>query len=193
MVLYYLIKRKNRIPLTISAVIGSILLNGIFGYCDNLLKLPVFLDSIFTIMTAALFGMWPSIAVGLLTNGFLEVLFGFPGFFLPFTAVNLLTALTTAWFVQKKWFETATHAFWLIITLSFVNSLSGALIVTFIYGGYTNLSLDDIVKGLTLTGKSIFSSAFTVRLVVNIVDKGIAVLPTFFLYKHFQKKAARRN
>lgn len=190
MVLYYLIKRKNRIPLTIAAVAAAVLLNGLFNEINNALSLPIFLDSVFTVSTAALFGLWPSIAVGALTNLFIELLNGFPGHFLPFSPVNILTALTTSLFIYRKRFETPTNAFWLILLLTFVNALAGSFIVTLLFEGYTDLSLDYIVRSFALTGKSLFTSTFIVRLVVNIVDKGIAVLIAFFLYKYIQTRKA---
>ncbi|MBB6481704.1 ECF transporter S component [Spirochaeta isovalerica] len=186
MVLYYLIDRKKRILLSLCAIGIATLLNGIFSYLNEMANLPIFLDSVFTVMTAALFGLWPAVAVGLLSNSFLELLNGFPGYYVPFTVVNLSTALITALFVYKKKFETATHAFWLIIILATVNSLMGALIVTFVFGGYTNLSMDNMVRGIIVTGQSLYTSTFFVRIIVNIVDKGLSVLPSFFLYKKIQ-------
>lgn len=189
MVLYYLIKRKNRIPYTILAVTAAVFLNGLFSYINDLLSLPIFLDSLFTVMVAALFGLWPAVITGALTNSFIELIKGFPGIYLPFTVVNILTALVTSLFVYRKRFETPTNAFWLIIILSFFNSLAGALIVTIFLGGYTNLSMDHMVRGIIVTGQSLFTSTFYVRLVVNIVDKGIAVLISYFLYKVIQHRA----
>lgn len=188
MVLYYLLPRKNRNVWTISAILLAVVLNGVFSYINDKMGFPIFLDSVFTVMAAVLFGLWPSVAVGIMTNSFIEVLNGFPGYYLPFTPVNLLTALTVSLFVMKKRFETASNAFWLIIALTFINSLAGTIIVTLFFGGYTYLSLDNIVRGITLTGRSIFSSAFTVRLAVNLVDKGIAVLPAYFVYKRIEAR-----
>lgn len=191
MVLYYLIKRKNRNLLTFLAVAAAIILNGLFSYFNDAIGLPIFLDSVFTVMTAALFGLWPSVMTAALTNFFIEVLNGFPGIYYPFAVVNITTALVTSLFVYKKRFETPTNAFWLIIILSLANSILGALIVTIFFEGFTNLSLDNIVRGIIVTGRSLFTTAFFVRMVVNIVDKGIAVLITYFLYKLIQNKAGR--
>jgi energy-coupling factor transport system substrate-specific component len=192
MVLYYLINRKNRLILTITAILAAILLNGIFSYINDSMGLPIFMDSIFTIMTAALFGLWPSVAVSLLTNVFIELLNGFPGIYLPFIPVSLFTALITSFFVYKKLFESPTQAFWLIIILVLVNSLTGSLIVSFFFGGFTNLSMDNIVRGIIVAGHSIFSSAFIVRLIANLVDKGPAVILSFFIYKAIQKKTKKK-
>ncbi len=191
MVLYYLIKKKNRLILTITAIFAAILLNGVLSFINDSLGFPIFMDSIFTIMTAALFGLWPSVVVGILTNFFIEAINGFPGIYMPFIPINLFTALITTLFVYKKLFETPTQAFWLIIVLAIVNSLLGALIVSFFFGGFTNLSIDNIVRGVIITGHSVFSSAFIVRLVVNVVDKGPAVMLSFFIYKWIQKKTKK--
>ena len=156
---------------------------------NDYLSFPIFLDSIFTIMTAVLFGLWPALSVGLLSNVFIEFLHGFPGIYYPFGIVNILTALITVLFVYKKKLETPSHAFWLIIVLATINSLIGALIVTLVFGGFTDMSLDNIVRGIIIAGQPVFSSAFIVRMVVNVVDKGIAVIITFLVYKTIQRKS----
>lgn len=193
MVLYYLINKKNRLILTIISIITAILLNGLLSYISNKIGLPIFMDSIFTIMTAATFGLWPSIVVGIATNFFIEVIHGCPGIYLPFLPVNLLTALITSLFVYNKRFETQTQAFWLIIIVALINSLIGALIVSIFFGGFTDLALDNIVRGIVVAGSSVFSSAFIVRLVANIVDKGPAVILSYFIYKEIQKKAKKKR
>ena len=192
MVLYYLIRRKNRIYWTIAAILIAVLLNGLFSYINDTLLFPIFMDSIFTVMTAALFGLWPAVFVGLFTNFFLEVIHGFPAIYYPFAIINVVTALVTSFFVYKKFFETPAHAFWLIIVLSLVNSILGAIIVTIVFSGFTNLSMDNIVRGITLTGQSVFSAAFIVRIITNIVDKGIAVVITFSIYKWVQTKISKK-
>lgn len=189
MVLYYLINKKNRLILTISAIVVAILLNGVLSFFNNSLGFPIFMDSIFTIMTAVLFGLWPSLVVGILTNLFIEMINGFPGIYMPFIPINLFTALITTWFVYQKLFETPAQVFWLIIILAVVNSLLGAMIVSIFFGGVTNLSMDNIVRGVMITGHSMFSSTFIVRLIVNVVDKGPAVMLSFGIYKWIQKKA----
>ena len=184
-----MIRKKNRHFYTIIAVIAAVLLNGLFCKVNNLLSLPIFLDSIFTIMSAALFGLWPAVTVGFLTNFFLELINKFPGNYYPFAIVNILTAVITAVFVNKKAFETPSNAFWLIITLSIINALTGALIVTFLFGGFTNLSMDYIVRGLVVSGQSVLSSTFITGIIVNMTDKGIAVIITYAVYKIIQRKS----
>jgi len=183
-----MIKKKNRFFFTILAIIISIALNGILGkICINL-QLPLFLDSIFTILTAALFGLWPAILIGLLTNLFLETITGFSGLYYPFALAGIITAITTALFINKKKFEIPLHAFWLIILLSVLNAITGSVIVTLLYGGFSNSPIDYIVKGMFIGGKSIISATFITRIVVNIADKGIAVILTYILYKVIHRK-----
>ncbi|MBI9097507.1 MAG: hypothetical protein JEY91_03465 [Spirochaetaceae bacterium] len=188
-----MIKQKNRLLLTTAAVVAAILFNGFLSYFNNYLSLPLFMDSILTILIAALFGLWPATAVALLTNSFIELLNGFPGYYFPFTITNLLTALLTSLFVYKKYFETPNHVFWLILVLSFINSLTGAILVTYMFNGVTNHSIDNIVRGIIMTGQSVFSSTLTVRLVTNIVDKGLSVMITYIIYKNIQKKAGKQH
>ena len=69
------------------------------------------------------------------------------------------------------------------------NSLLGALIATYLYGGITgSAAVDYVVVGLLATGRTILSAAFLVRIPANLVDKGIAVFAAFFLLRHLSRR-----
>jgi energy-coupling factor transport system substrate-specific component len=142
-------------------------------------------------MVTALFGLWPGILVGLFSNLFFEVIKGFPGYLYPFAIVNILTALVTWLHVRYGRFDTAAGALWTIITLSLANAVVGAIIVSVVFGGITNEPVDSIVRAVVATGQSIFTSAFFGRILINIVDKGIAVLIVFPIYRYFFYKKDR--
>ena len=154
------------------------------------LSLPIFLDSLFTTMTAALFGLRPGVTVGLFTNLFIEVVSGFPGYLYPFGSVNILSAVITWLIVSKGRFNTITEVFWTMIILALANALVGAFVVTLVFGGITNEGVDDVVRAFLVTGNSLFSSAFLARILVNIVDKGLAVAVTYPIYRLVRKKYA---
>lgn len=164
---------QNRIPYSI--LIGA-LLNALLNGLANLIKLPIFLDSVFTVAVAALFGAVPGIATGILTNLFMELFNGFPGTNWPFAAVSAITALIVALAASRGWFSSVTGIFWAIALLSVSNAFAGALIVFFVFGGFTNVPMDSIVRTLMVTGESLFNSALLGRIFINAVDKSIAVL-----------------
>ncbi|MDA3939776.1 MAG: hypothetical protein PF693_10755 [Spirochaetia bacterium] len=173
-------KRSGKI--IILSIIISVLLNGLINLTGDKLGIPLFLDSIFTVVTAALFGIIPGILTGLFTNLFQEVLRGFPLYLYPFAIVNMTTGLLVGILVKHGYFSTFFGVFLVIIFTAFVNSLLGAIIVTIVFGGITNEEVDYIVKVIIMTGQSVFSSAFIARIFINLVDKGIAVLLAYLIY-----------
>lgn len=183
MILYYKIYNKYRIPWTIIAIITGVVLNYLFHALNNYLSMPLFLDSIFTVMIAALFGLIPAIFTGLFTNLFMEVMFGYPGYLLPFAIVNILTGVVTAIMVKRGSLKEPVGLLYLILVLALVNAFIGAIVVTVVFDGITNQPVDSIVRAVIITGQSVFSSAFLARILVNLVDKGIAVLLTFLVFK----------
>ncbi len=167
---------------------ASILLNGLFLLTTSKLELPFFLDSIFTILVTVLFGFWPGVITGVFSNFFFEVLFGFPGYLYPFFIVNVSSAIITFLHVKYTDFTNAVNAFLLILSLSVVNSILGAVIVVAVFDGITDQPFDSIVRAVVTTGQSLFTSAFLARILMNIVDKGIAVLIAFFTNRVLTKK-----
>lgn len=183
MFLYYKINNKYRIPFTIFAILLGVVLNYLFHLLNNTLSMPFFLDSIFTVMVAALFGLIPAIFTGLFTNLLMEVMFGFPGYLYPFAIVNICTGVVTALMVKRGALKEPLGLLYLILVLALVNSFVGAIVVTAVFDGITNQQLDSIVRAVIITGQSVFSSAFLARILVNLVDKGIAVLITYIVYR----------
>jgi len=170
-------RRANiSLPILLCVIVAGSALNTILYSISDGLKLPVFLDSIFTVIVAACLGPLPGIAVGFLSNILQEVTGGFPGFFWPFGFVNALSAVITALMVGKGFANNVIGAFWLIVALTLANSLVGAFIVTLLFGGITDQPVDTIVRSILVTGRDILTAAFLGRVFINVVDKGIAVL-----------------
>lgn len=182
-----LLNKQSRLTI-ISVMVISVILNGLINLAGDKLGIPLFLDSIFTAVTAALFGIIPGILTGLFTNLFQEVLRGFPLYLYPFAVVNMATGLLVGFLVKRGYFKTFFGVFLVIIYTAFVNAFLGALIVTIVFGGITHEEVDYIVKVILMTGQSVFSSAFIARIFINLVDKGIAVLISYFIYVQIKQK-----
>ncbi len=188
MVLCGFISDKKRIRLTVPAIIAATLLNGLFLKISTTLALPFFLDSIYTVVITVLFGLWPGLLTGLLSNFFFEVLHGHPGYLYPFAIVNMGTSIVTWLHIRFQDFNRPSNALWLIISLSIANSILGAIVAMFVFEGITDQPFDSIVRAVVATGQSIFSAAFYGRLLINIVDKGIAVLVAFPIYRSISSR-----
>lgn len=138
-------------------------------------SVPLFMDSIGTAVSAAVFGLPLGLATAVMTNGFGELVAGFPWVHLPFAICGMATAWIVHGLVRRNMFSTPVHFILATVLVAIVNSVLGALIATFVFGGGTGVNVDIIVTGFALAFGDIFSAALIARLAVNIVDKAPAV------------------
>ncbi|PKL08935.1 MAG: ECF transporter S component [Spirochaetae bacterium HGW-Spirochaetae-7] len=143
--------------------------------------LPLFLDSIFTAIAAAIFGPWHGLLVAVLTNGFYEAFEGFPGLYFPYAVCGAATALIVWAFVRSGRYRSALAWGLCVGAVTLANALLGGLIASYVYGGATGMNFDNIVAGFALFTDSVFTAAFLARLPINLVDKTLAVAPAFAL------------
>lgn len=168
----------------------SIAMNIVLGTVVGLLNIPLlFLDTIGTIFTAALYGPLYGAIVGCLTNVIQGIITNPKD--IPFALVNIAVGIIVG-LVSRKWkfdFKTA------VITgliLSVVSPLIGTPIATYIYGGITGDINDVFFTWLVQSGQSIFTAAFIPRITSNIVDKIASCILVSFLLSRLPKKYTQR-
>jgi energy-coupling factor transport system substrate-specific component len=120
---------------------------------------------------------------------FSELIFGFSMTILPFAICNMSTGLIVGVMAGKGLFRSSMHALLAVVLVTASNSLLGALIATYWYGGITGgAAVDYVVVGLLATGRTVLSAAFLARIPVNLVDKGIAVFTAFILLGYLSRR-----
>ncbi len=108
---------------------------------------------------------------------------------LPFAICNMSTGLIVGLMAGKGLFRSGTHALAAVLLVTASNSLLGALIATFLYGGITGTAaVDYVVVGLLAAGRTVLSAAFLARIPANLVDKGIAVFAAFVLQGYLSRR-----
>lgn len=153
-------------------------------------SLPLFLDSIFTALAAALLGPLQALLVAFLTNLGHEALNGFSGLHLPFALCGAATALVVAAFAGSERRTSPLGACLCVGAVTLANAVLGAAIAVFVYGGATRMNIDNIVSGFALLTDSLLTAAFLARLPINLVDKALAVLPALALADAARKAGA---
>lgn len=151
---------------------------------NSALSMPFFFDSIGTALGAALFGLLPGLAVGVLTNGVQEVLAGLAMENLPWAICSAATAAIVWAYVRTGRFAHIRGAVFASLWVALANSILGALIATSLYGGMTGVPLDYIAMGIVTAGRSILEAAFLARVPSNLIDKSIAVFTAYLFYRH---------
>lgn len=159
--------RNSNFKLTFSAL--AIAINIVFGTVVGLLNIPLlYLDTVGTIFSAALFGPWYGAAVGGLTNVIQGLLTNPKD--IPFALVNIAVGIIVG-LIAKKWKFNIVTAIITGLILSVVAPLIGTPIATYVYGGITGDFNDVFFTWLTNSGQSIFTAAFIPRITSNFVDK----------------------
>ncbi len=112
----------------------SVELNALGGWIVQMFGLPLFLDSIGTIFSAALGGFLPGIVVGYASN-MITSLNGDPTN-AYYSTVNALIAVCAAWFANRGYFKRITTIAGSILAFSLIGGALGSLI-TLLLSGFT--------------------------------------------------------
>jgi len=160
----------------------SVALNLSIGQITAALKVPIYLDSIGTVLTAVLCGPWAGIIAGCFSN-IMAAAFGNPTmmFFIPpMIAIGAFTGLVARW----GWFRN--------ILLCGLGGISQGLIAAFLsapisaslFAGTTMGGADFLVLYFRSKGYSIFESVLFQGLLMDPLDKLLTYLSIFFLVRN---------
>lgn len=183
-------KRSDATPITILVLSGAGgLANVVLGTVANLAELPLYLDSIFTIVVTFHLGLLPGIVTAVVTNATLaatgQVL-------LPFVCCNILTALITWAFMKRAALNDAGGFVWLGIVVGLANAFLGSAVAYGVYSGVTDVhAIDRLVMGLVVTGQSVLTSVFWSGMVTNLIDKMISAMAVFVSQQWISSRLSR--
>lgn len=163
-------KKTNVRNLTLMGL--GVTLNIVGAFIALQLKLPIYLDSIGTIMVACLLGPKYAILTGL--SGSLVSGFTFDIYSLYFAPVQISTGLFAGIMYQKgflKGKKTPLGVF--LFTLP--TSIISAIIAAFVFGGITSSGSSYVVQILIALGIPDVLSVFVTQMMTDYIDKFIAV------------------
>lgn len=137
-----------------------------------LLRIPLYLDTLGTFLSAMLFGpfygMIPGLLSGLLT-GFTTDIYSL--FYLP---VQLVTALAAGFLFYEKSFKTGKYRILLYAAAVTVpGTIVSASITAFLFGGITSSGSSILVQLLHHTGLNLTASVFCVQLLTDYLDRAV--------------------
>lgn len=162
-------KRGSIIKLTVTALCAAI--NIIGAYIALVLRLPVYLDSIGTILNSALLGPFFGMATACLSSiisGVTSDIYAI--YFMPDGIVTGLIAgllFRTGWF--KKWKLPLG-----VLILAVPGTIISACISAFLFKGVTSSGSSMIVQVLHNMGLNLVFSAFIVQILTDYLDRLIS-------------------
>jgi energy-coupling factor transport system substrate-specific component len=167
-------KTKAISTATLTLIPVGVAVNLAVGTVVQIIKLPVFLDSIGTVLVAVLAGAVPGIITGVIAV-FVGGLIANP--VLPWF---VLTAVAIGWFSgfcsNRGYFKRLWT--WTIcgILMGVIAGTISAPVVTYLFGGVTQSGSAFVVAYLISTGRTILRSAFLAGLACDPMDKLITFI-----------------
>jgi uncharacterized membrane protein len=125
---------------------GLVLLN------DYLMHLPLFFDTIGTLVATAAFGIIPGVVAAGFTHITVEAFNNTPLIMIWFTPVNIASAVVLGLMIKRGRFSTPVDAVAAIVLITVVNALLGAVIAAFLFPGTTGHQVDYLVSSFMAIG-----------------------------------------
>jgi len=173
--------KKDFNTMTLVLIPVAIAINVVIGEIVVLLKLPVYLDSIGTVLVGAICGPWAGALTGTLSN----VIWGLiidPNAF-PWFPVAFFIGFVAGWCANFGLFK----SWWKVVLTGFLIALTAATVSTpiavYLYGGITASGSSFITAYLLATGKSLITSVLSTNFLVEPVDKIATALLAFAIVK----------
>ena len=174
---------KNR-PLVLIAL--CIALNIGLGQAASTLKLPIFLDSIGTVLAALLMGPWVGMATGLVTNLLWGVISGPVA--AAFAPVAMVIGLVAGVLARKGMFRSLPLVIVSGIVVTIFVTLVATPIRTYLFAGVTGSGADFFVAYLTAVGQKLLQSVAITVIWTNLVDKIVACFVAWLLVKQLPER-----
>ncbi|OIQ58436.1 CD3073 family putative ECF transporter S component [Neomoorella thermoacetica] len=170
-------------PVKLAIISTGIAINIIGSMVSSTVKLPIFLDSIGTMLAAVLLGPWPGALTGLLGNIIQGVLTDPAS--IPFGVVNAVIGLVVGYLSLKRGFEDYVTPLLAGLILAILCPVVGTPIAVYLFGGVTGGGVDILYAIFLKKEMGIFTSAFLARIPANLVDKLLSAYMVMLVIRKF--------
>ena len=149
----------------------------------QLLKLPIFLDVIGTVLMAMLAGPWPAAVTGILTNLCMGITDN--PTLIPFAITSAACGIAAGLFARKKWFSAQKWKLIIIVlVLDLVTIFTASLITIFAFGGVSGNGGQSVaIAGLLASGANIIAAVVGTDFWINLIDRALAMVIAFAVVK----------
>lgn len=158
-----------------------IALNAIGAQVAILLNLPVYLDSLGTVLASMLGGYIPGIVVGYLTNLFNIVI---DSFSIYYGIVNVFIAIATAYLARRGWFKKLSQTLLAILLVSLLSGLLGMVVAFWLSEGAVGSAVSaPFSQQLQSLGMlDVMAADVVAGLFVDLIDKTLVILSATLAY-----------
>ncbi|MBQ8092584.1 MAG: HD domain-containing protein [Clostridia bacterium] len=184
-------RRQNTFPYVLGLCICGLLINFIGVRIALQFRLPVFLDSVGTILTAALGGYIPGIIVGFLTN-MINGIFDYNTAF--YGSISVLLALTASVCAKRGYFRSIPRMILPVIYFALIGGGIGSILTWCLYGGGIGEGISrPLAMAFLESGKmNVFFSQLSADLLIDLLDKAITVVLVAIVWRLIPERIMNR-
>jgi len=174
--------RQDFTTVTLVMIPVAIAINIAVGQVIYGLKIPLYLDSIGTVLVGVLAGPWAGALTGLLAN----LVWGLSGLnvaYAPFAAVGAIIGLLAGLFGEAGWLRT----WWKVLVAGLITGLVAAVISApisaYVFGGVTGGGQDAVVAIFRGMGAGVLPATFAQGISSDPLDKAITYLIVWLIVR----------
>lgn len=174
---------------TLTLIVFSIAINMVIGQLSSMLKLPIFLDSIGTLICTLLAGPWVALLSGLLTNLLWGLLSG--PIAAAFAPVAMMIGLSAGLLARAGGFRTLPRVILSGVVITFALMIVAVPIRTYLFAGTTGSGADFFVAYFHAVGDNLLESVAITVLGANIADKVASAIIAWLLVRQLPERVQR--
>ncbi|WP_419887638.1 ECF transporter S component [Neobacillus niacini] len=158
----------------------GVAVNVVAGELVELLKIPLFLNQIGTMIVAMVAGPW----VGAITGGVSKLIFGiFNPTQLAFMPVAMASGIVVGLLAKKG----MTTKVWKVAITGFIVAIVAILIATpttvIVFGGASGTGSDALTAIVLASGKEIWTAVVTQKIFVESIDKILSIFVAYMIVR----------
>ncbi|WP_419781917.1 ECF transporter S component [Maridesulfovibrio sp.] len=182
--------KKDFTTFTWVLIAVAIVINIAVGQLVSLLKLPIFLDSIGTVLVAVLAGPWAGGLAGLITNLIWGVISSPVA--AAFAPVAMVIGIAAGYCARMGLFKNWWTAILAGLIITVFNSVVAVPIRLYMFGGVTGSGADFAMAYLLALGRDLFGSVVVTVFTSNVIDKVVTAVLVWGIVKGLPERAAAR-
>lgn len=157
----------------------GILVNVILAHVSIRFGLPFYMDTMGTIAVSAAVGLFPGILTAVASNAIMALIHSN---FIYFGFLNAIIAIATTWFVRNNLHKKIFRVIVFIFAIGFVTGSISSCISWFLLDGAQAAKESETVMMLSSsTGMPVFLAFLIFTILIEIFDKGLAVVLAWFI------------
>jgi len=183
--------KQDFTTVTLVMIPVAIAINIAVGQIIYTLKVPLYLDSIGTVLVGVLAGPWAGALTGLLSN----LIWGLSGLnvtYAPYAAVAAVIGLLAGLFGESGWLKQWWKVILAGIITGLVASVISAPITTYVFGGVTGSGTDVLQAMFQNAGLAILPAAFAQGVSSDPLDKTVTYLVVWLIVRALPERFMAR-